>query len=273
MAPLHRALGHLHAGHLARAGREREGQQGVDPDGSRNTERSRESRRPSRSAWHPARGRAGRSCRLGRRPWPAGRSSLRSARCGASRRAARPRTGCRPPRCRRPRTGLRPRRPCCGWRRRWRGPSPECRDRPGKRGFRRAPSSRSRRRGSAARRRRGHVWRSGCAPWRTRDRGACADPYPRTTRAGPEARPVMFRTPTVLSGSLARECGTAYAGVETRTSDRSWRTSAIWTALVAAPLSRLSLTTHSCRPRSCVGSRRRRPTKTSSRPALSSAVG
>ena len=63
------------------------------------------------------------------------------------------------------------------------------------------------------------------------------------------------------------------AAVGTLTSPRSCSTSAICTALVAAPLSRLSLTTHSCRPRSCVGSRRRRPTNTSSRPALASAVG
>ena len=47
---------------------------------------------------------------------------------------------------------------------------------------------------------------------------------------------------------------------------RSCRTSAIWIALVAAPLSRLSETTHRQSPRSCEGSRRRRPTKTSSRP-------
>ena len=49
--------------------------------------------------------------------------------------------------------------------------------------------------------------------------------------------------------------------------------SATWTALVAAPLRRLSPTIQRFRQRSCEGSRRMRPTSTSSRPATSSAVG
>jgi hypothetical protein len=59
----------------------------------------------------------------------------------------------------------------------------------------------------------------------------------------------------------------------TRTSPRSCSASAIWTAFVAAPLSRLSLTIHMFRQRSCDGSRRIRPTSTSSRPAPARAVG
>ena len=49
--------------------------------------------------------------------------------------------------------------------------------------------------------------------------------------------------------------------------------SASWTALVAAPLRRLSPTTQRFRQRSCEGSRRMRPTSTSSRPATSIASG
>ena len=58
-----------------------------------------------------------------------------------------------------------------------------------------------------------------------------------------------------------------------RTRPRAWSCSASWTAFVAAPLRRLSETTHICSPRSCEGSRRRRPTKTSSWPAAPVAVG
>jgi hypothetical protein len=49
--------------------------------------------------------------------------------------------------------------------------------------------------------------------------------------------------------------------------------SAICTALVAAPLRRLSLTTQSARPRGCEESSRMRPTSTSSRPAASRGSG
>ncbi len=86
-------------------------------------------------------------------------------------------------------------------------------------------------------------------------------------------RPALIsRTPTVLWWK-SWWMGTRYAVAGTFTRPRSCRTSAICTALVAAPLSRLSLTTHICKPRGCVGSRLRRPTKTSSWPALESAVG
>src|SRR5262249_62251706 len=54
---------------------------------------------------------------------------------------------------------------------------------------------------------------------------------------------------------------------------RRTSTSAICTALVAAPLRRLSATTHKFRPLATVGSRRTRPTKTSSRPSAASASG
>ena len=54
---------------------------------------------------------------------------------------------------------------------------------------------------------------------------------------------------------------------------RSTSTSAIWTALVAAPLRRLSLTIHMLSARGWDSSRRIRPTNTSSRPAARSGVG
>src|SRR5215203_4994531 len=84
----------------------------------------------------------------------------------------------------------------------------------------------------------------------------------------------MVRTPSRPAVKLSLTgVITAHAGVETRTRPRSWSTSAICTALVAAPLSRLSETTHRCSPRSCDGSRRMRPTSTSSWPAAERAVG
>src|SRR5437867_4167886 len=48
---------------------------------------------------------------------------------------------------------------------------------------------------------------------------------------------------------------------------------AICTALVAAPLRKLSATTHSTRPCGTVGSLRMRPMKTSSLPSISSGIG
>ena len=58
-----------------------------------------------------------------------------------------------------------------------------------------------------------------------------------------------------------------------RSRPRSTSSSAIWTALVAAPLRRLSETIQRSSARSLPGSRRMRPTKTSSRPAASIAIG
>ncbi len=116
---------------------------------------------------------------------------------------------------------------------------------------------------------------------RSRKRGKRAPP-------GPSYRSFDRRTP-VRPSKLARRwiprprgretfsCsdrpGADHRRAGTLTRFRSCRTSAIWTALVAAPLSRLSETTHRHSPRSCEGSRRRRPTNTSSRPAELSAVG
>ena len=74
------------------------------------------------------------------------------------------------------------------------------------------------------------------------------------------------------AGRPARSCGT-YAGCGTRISPRSCSASASWIAFVAAPLSRLSPTTQRLSARGCEGSRRIRPTSTSSRPAPASAVG
>src|SRR3954447_24306487 len=92
---------------------------------------------------------------------------------------------------------------------------------------------------------------------------------PSLSRSYPD-RPVE----EVLRGGVPRRAeDLTQAAAGTFTSPRACSTSAICTALVAAPLSRLSLTTHICRPRGWLGSRRRRPTNTSSRPALESAVG
>jgi len=59
----------------------------------------------------------------------------------------------------------------------------------------------------------------------------------------------------------------------TRTRSRSSRASAIWTALRAAPLRRLSATIHMLSPQSMVSSSRMRPTKTSSSPVTSTGMG
>ena len=52
-----------------------------------------------------------------------------------------------------------------------------------------------------------------------------------------------------------------------------WRSSAIWMALIAAPLRRLSATIQRCNPCTSVKSRRIRPTKTSSFPAALIGMG
>ncbi len=65
--------------------------------------------------------------------------------------------------------------------------------------------------------------------------------------------------------------GDARAGGDPRRGRARCSSSATWTAFVAAPLRRLSPTTQRLRQRSCEGSRRMRPTSTSSRP--STAIG
>ena len=86
---------------------------------------------------------------------------------------------------------------------------------------------------------------------------------------------VQSRTSAAIASSAARRSADVTPGFRPRsaprrpsTHPRSTRTSAIWTALVAAPLRRLSLTTQNARPRppSMLSSWRTRPTKTSSRP-------
>ena len=71
-------------------------------------------------------------------------------------------------------------------------------------------------------------------------------------------RDTRFRT---LLNMIWRQVQDGYAATESRraSSPRSTRTSAIWTALVAAPLRRLSLTIHMLRARGCDSSRRIRP--------------
>src|ERR1700733_100053 len=80
-------------------------------------------------------------------------------------------------------------------------------------------------------------------------------------------------TTTFQGSSRGRRGG--YAATESRrsSSPRSTRTSAICPALVAAPLRRLSLTTHRLKALGWDSSRRIRPTNTSSRPAARSGVG
>ena len=61
--------------------------------------------------------------------------------------------------------------------------------------------------------------------------------------------------------------------IQAATTRRSSRSSAIWIAFSAAPLRRLSATTKRTRPFSTVGSRRMRPTRTSSISTASRGVG
>src|SRR5262249_43452088 len=74
-------------------------------------------------------------------------------------------------------------------------------------------------------------------------------------------------------GRYAAERAGRPATGEPARSPRSCSSSASWTALVAAPLRKLSETIHTSSARSWPGSRRIRPTNTSSRPAASIASG
>ena len=82
-------------------------------------------------------------------------------------------------------------------------------------------------------------------------------------------RPAVHRRAGPLRRSRCPSPGTR----RRRAGSRSTSSSAIWTALVAAPLRRLSETIQRSIARSLPGSRRMRPTKTSSRPAASIAIG
>src|SRR5207245_3038978 len=76
---------------------------------------------------------------------------------------------------------------------------------------------------------------------------------------------VLPSSPTPAGTLVRAEAGASQPRLAT--------SSAISTAFVAAPLRRLSLTTQNAMPRSTDGSRRTRPTKTSSRPAAVVASG
>ena len=159
------------------------------------------------------------------------------------------------------------------------GPSSSVRTRPS------GPSSRERGRG-------GQQLRRGAErlPARGPDRG---DPLPRPRVGDQHAHLLAQRLDGALHGALRlRRLGgrshqrgggqrrrrgqppcQAAAPAGTRTSPRSCRASASCTAFVAAPLSRLSLTTQRFSARGCDGSRRMRPTNTSSRPAAARPSG
>src|SRR3989338_706422 len=84
--------------------------------------------------------------------------------------------------------------------------------------------------------------------------------------------PSRIPRPVVRDGELEGSHETCLSPVTCHLS-RLMSNSAIWTALVAAPLRRLSPLTHSARPCATVSSRRMRPTSTSSRPAASNGRG
>lgn len=101
-------------------------------------------------------------------------------------------------------------------------------------------------------------------PARSRSR-----PSSRSTTPSPPRVPRRARAAARRAAAASATARASAAGAEPH-APRS--ASAICTAFVAAPLRTLSTTHHSHRRRGCVGSRRTRPTKTSSEPATSSGV-